>query len=124
MSKKCLKCGISITDGSSDYCYQCGKDMQQKKQSVPKGIDEEAIGKAESVLNIIAKATLILGTITAIIMFFVGAGVDKFSDYEIGIELIIASIVLLISSVITWAILKVLCNISNNLHEINKKMKG
>ena len=44
MSKKCLKCGISITDGSSDYCYQCGKDMQQKKQSVPKGIDEEAIG--------------------------------------------------------------------------------
>ena len=122
MSKKCLKCGISITDGSSDYCYQCGKDMQQKKQSVPKGIDEEAIGKAESVLNIIAKATLILGTITAIIMFFIGA--DKFSDYEIGIELIIASIVLLISSVITWATLKVFCNISNNLQEINKKMKG
>ena len=122
MSKKCLKCGISITDGSSDYCYQCGKDMQQNKQSVPKGIDEEAIGKAESVLNIIAKATLILGTITAIIMFFIG--VDKFSDYEIGIELIIASIVLLISSVITWATLKVFCNISNNLQEINKKMKG
>ena len=122
MSKKCLKCGIFITDGSSDYCYQCGKDMQQKKQSVPKGIDEEAIGKAESVLNIIAKATLILGTITAIIMFFIG--VDKFSDYEIGIELIIASIVLLISSVITWATLKVFCNISNNLQEINKKMKG
>ncbi|MCS3273278.1 hypothetical protein NXY13_24515 [Bacteroides thetaiotaomicron] len=122
MSKKCLKCGISITDGSSDYCYQCGKDMQQKKRSVPKGIDEEAIGKAESVLNIIAKATLILGTITAIIMFFIG--VDKFSDYEIGIELIIASIVLLISSVITWATLKVFCNISNNLQEINKKMKG
>ena len=122
MSKKCLKCGISITDGSSDYCYQCGKEKKKKKQSVPKGIDEEAIGKAESVLNIIAKATLILGTITAIIMFFIG--VDKFSDYEIGIELIIASIVLLISSVITWATLKVFCNISNNLQEINKKMKG
>lgn len=55
-------------------------------------------------------------------MFFIG--VDKFSDYEIGIELIIASIVLLISSVITWATLKVFCNISNNLQEINKKMKG
>ena len=122
MSKKCLKCGISITDGSSDYCYQCGKDMQQNILSVFKGIDEEAIGKADSVLNIIAKATLILGTITAIIMFFIG--VDKFSDYEIGIELIIASIVLLISSVITWATLKVFCNISNNLQEINKKMKG
>ncbi|MFT0375375.1 hypothetical protein [Bacteroides thetaiotaomicron] len=98
------------------------KICSKKKQSVPKGIDEEAIGKAESVLNIIAKATLILGTITAIIMFFIG--VDKFSDYEIGIELIIASIVLLISSVITWATLKVFCNISNNLQEINKKMKG
>lgn len=34
------------------------------------------------------------------------------------------SVTLLISSIVTWVVLKVLCNISNNLHEINKKMKG
>lgn len=123
MEKKCKKCGKELDNEISDYCLNCLKStystlVEKKKNEV----DEEAIGKAESVLNVIAIATLILGTPTAIIIFFVG--VDKFSDYEIGIELITASIVLLISSVITWAILKVLCNISNNLHEINKKMKG
>ena len=108
---------------ASDYCYQCMKStystlVEKKKNEV----DEEALGKAESVLNVIAIATLILGTPTAIILFFVG--IDKFSDYEIGITLMIWSIALLISSIFTWAVLKVLCNISNNLHEINKKMKG
>lgn len=123
MEKKCKKCGKELDNEISDYCLNCLKStystlVEKKKNEV----DEEAIGKAESVLNVIAIATLILGTPTAIILFFVG--VDKFSDYEIGIELIIASIVLLISSVITWATLKVFCNISNNLQEINKKMKG
>ena len=123
MEKKCKKCGKELDNEISDYCLNCLKStystlVEKKKNEV----DEEALGKAESVLNVIAIATLILGTPTAIILFFVG--VDKFSDYEIGIELIIASIVLLISSVITWATLKVFCNISNNLQEINKKMKG
>lgn len=124
MGKKCLKCGCDMNETSaSDYCYQCMKStystlVEKKKNEV----DEEALGKAESVLNVIAIATLILGTPTAIILFFVG--IDKFSDYEIGITLMIWSIALLISSIFTWAVLKVLCNISNNLHEINKKMKG
>ena len=123
MSKKCHKCGISITDGSFDYCYQCGKDMKlPPKKSAPQKIDEETTGKAEIVLSIIAKATLILGIITAIILFFVG--VKKYPDYEISEMLIVWSIVMLTSSVITWAVLKVLCNISNNLHKINQKIKG
>ena len=123
MSKKCLKCGISITDGSFDYCYQCGKDMQlPPPKNAPKRIDKETTGKAEIVLSIIAKATLILGIITAIILFFVG--VKKYPDYEISEMLIVWSIVMLTSSVITWAVLKVLCNISNNLHKINQKIKG
>lgn len=123
MSKKCLKCGISITDGSFDYCYQCGKDMPHPlKKSTPKRIDEETTEKAEIVLSIIAKATLISGIIIAIIMFFVG--VKKYPDYEMSEMLIVWSIPMLISSVITWAVLKVLCNISNNLHKINKKIKG
>lgn len=122
MSKKCLKCGCDMNETSaSDYCYNCIRDVKQERTVKKVEVDEEAKGKAESVLNIIAKATLILGTISAIIMFFVGVG--KFSDYGIGVELTIWSIALLISSIITWAVLKVLSNISNNLHEINSKMK-
>lgn len=119
MSKKCLKCGREITNDNLLYCPDGCNGLQNPKKEVQ--LDEEAIGKAESVLNIIAKAILILGTITAIILFFVG--VDKYSDYGIGITLMIWSVALLISSVVIWAVLKVLCNISNNLHEINKKMK-
>ncbi|MDC2163422.1 hypothetical protein [Bacteroides thetaiotaomicron] len=120
MSKKCLRCGCDLSNDNILYCPKCCDELYKPKKRVE--VDEEAIGKVESVLNIIAKVTLILGTIAAIILFFVGF--DKYSDYGIGIELIIASIVLLISSVITWAALKVFCNISNNLQEINKKMKG
>jgi hypothetical protein len=123
MEKKCKKCGKDLDNNFSDYCLDCLKSnystlMEKKKNEV----DEEAIGKAESVLNVIAKATLILGTIAAIILFFVGF--DKYSDYGIGITLMIWSVAILISTVVTWAVLKVLCNISNNLQEINKKMKG
>lgn len=123
MEKQCKKCGKELDNVVSDYCLNClnsnHSTLVEKKRNE---VDEEAIGKAENVLNIIAKATLILGTITAIILFFVG--VDKYSDYGIGGMLMIWSIALLVSSVVTWAVLKVLCNISNNLHEINKKMKG
>lgn len=123
MEKQCKKCGKELDNVVSDYCLNCLNSnystLVEKKRNE---VDEEAIGKAENVLNIIAKAILILGTITAIILFFVG--VDKYSDYGIGITLMIWSVALLISSVVTWAVLKVLCNISNNLHEINKKMKG
>ena len=122
MEKKCKKCGKELDNVVSDYCLDCLKStystlVENKKNK----LDEEAIGKAESVLNVIAIATLILGTIAAISLFFIG--VDKYSDYGIGRTLMIWSVALLISSILTWAVLKVLCNISNNLHEINKKMK-
>lgn len=120
MSKKCLRCGCDLSNDNILYCPKCCDELYKPKKQVE--VDEEAIGKAEIVLNIIAKATLILGTIAAIILFFVGF--DKYSDYGIGITLMIWSVAILISTVVTWAVLKVLCNISNNLQEINKKMKG
>lgn len=120
MSKKCLRCGCDLSNDNILYCPKCCDELYKPKKRVE--VDEEAIGKAESVLNVIAKATLILGTIAAIILFFVGF--DKYSDYRIGVTLMIWSVAILISAVVTWAVLKILCNISNNLQEINKKMKG
>lgn len=65
---------------------------------------------AENVLTIVAYLTLIVGIIASVIII-------KKEDIALGFGI-------LISSVVTWAVLKVLYNISNNLYEINKKMKG
>lgn len=104
MSKKCLKCGCELSDDSPSYCPNCIKEEIEKA----KGGNKESTN-AENVLAIIAFLTLILGIIVFIILF------DNDTVLAFGI---------LISSIVTWGVLIVLCNISNNIHEINKKMKG
>lgn len=84
-------------------------------------VDGEAIGEAEDVLISIAKWALISGIIIAIILFCVGVRNTDRGDtgyIQIGIALYI-----FFCSIIISAFLKVLCNISNNLDEINSKMK-
>lgn len=104
MSKKCLKCGCELSDDSPSYCPNCIKEEIEKA----KGGNKESTN-AENVLAIIAYLTLIAG-----VMIFI-AFVYEDTALAFGI---------LISSIVTWGVLIVLCNISNNLHEINKKMKG
>ena len=100
MSKKCLKCGCELSDDSPSYCPNCIKEEKAK------GGNKESTN-AENVLAIIAYLTLIAG-----VMIFI-AFVYEDTALAFGI---------LISSIVTWGVLIVLCNISNNLHEINKKM--
>lgn len=103
MSKKCLKCGCDLSDDSPSYCPNCIKEEIEKS----KGDNKESTN-AENVLTIVAYLTLIVGIIASVTII-------KKEDIVLGFGI-------LISSVVTWAVLKVLCNISNNLHEINKKM--
>lgn len=102
MSKKCLKCGCELSDDSPNYCPDCIEEEIEKA----KGGNKES-SNAENVLAIIAYLTLIVG-----VMIFI-AFVYEDTALAFGI---------LISSIVTWGVLIVLCNISNNLHEINKKM--
>ena len=104
MSKKCLKCGCEISDDSPSYCPNCIKEEIEKA----KGGNKESTN-AENVLAIVAYLTLIAG----IALFFAFVNENKALAFGV-----------LISSIATWGVLIVLCNISNNLHEINKKMKG
>lgn len=78
-------------------------------------------GDSEFVLNIIAKIILYGGLISAVVLFFKGLADNTYKDD--GYLLMIISPCVLFLSVITWGVLKVLCNISNNLHEINSKTK-
>ena len=103
MSKKCLKCGCELSDDSHSYCPNCIKEEIEKV----KGGNKESTN-AENVLAIIAYLTLIAG-----VMIFI-ASVYEDTALAFGI---------LISSIVTWGVLIVLCNISNNLQEINKKLK-
>lgn len=72
---------------------------------------------AESTLSVINSVFYILAWIVAFTMFIVGL-----SDYGYR-GLIKLSIILILGATITWAVVKVYINISNNLHELNAKIK-
>ena len=62
--------------------------------------------------------SLTIGVITSIVLFVIAINAYK----NIGYMLLSAVVVLLISFV-SWAIVKVVLNVSNNLHKINSKIK-
>lgn len=119
MSKKCLRCGCDLSDDNVPYCPQCCDELDKLKKEVQ--VDGEAIEEAEDVLISIAKWALISGIIIAIILFCVGVKNTNHRDYgyiQIGI-----AIYVFFCSIIISAFLKVLCIISDDLHEINSKLK-
>ena len=74
----------------------------------------------EDTLIDIANTILILGVVGSVIYMF-KFGFDAY--YEIDIINMMISAIIFITSIICWAIMKVLANISNTLKEINEKMK-
>ena len=73
---------------------------------------------AESILEVLNVMTLIFGIAAGFICFIIGVIGQYGSSY-----LIISGICIAIISIISWAALKVILNISNNLHQINSKLK-
>lgn len=71
---------------------------------------------AEIFLAHVNAIVLIIGILASVILL--GAMTLGKGDY-----LLIASIGILIISIISWAVIKTFLNISNNLHEINSKLK-
>lgn len=87
----------------------------------------------EDVLNTIAVWTLRIGLVFSALLI-IGAFQNEHPRYHGGpigpaggstIQegYLITGICLFLSSIVTWGVLKVICNISNNLREINKKLK-
>lgn len=91
-----------------------------------KQIKQKQVGKAktpEETLSVIAKAVLWIGIATCVI--FIIGGIDNLTDFNetMGIIYIALGLFILVASIVTWAALKVLFNISNNLRQINQKTK-
>lgn len=81
------------------------------------GIETKEINNgAEKLLDGINTALLIIGIFATIILAFAA-----FTNPEEGY--FIAAIVVLSTTVVSWAMVRVLLNISNNLHQINSKLK-
>lgn len=86
---------------------------------------ENKVSSAEETLSTIATWILIIGIIVSILL--ITTGLSKINEgrdeEETGYSLLIITAWLLPSSIISWGVLTVICNISNTLHEINKKLK-
>ncbi len=86
----------------------------------------ENSNNAEKTLTIISDIILLSGIILSILFFFIGmTKLDNHSssDKDTGWFYLMAILYILPISIVIWSVLKVLCNISNNLKQINIKIK-
>lgn len=88
---------------------------EEKYKNAEKGLGDNA---AEKVISIVAYATLILGILGSLI-----AGInlmDHHSTEAMGLGVLLGGI---LSSVVTWAFLMVIANISNNIRQIKYELR-
>lgn len=81
-------------------------------------------GSAETFLSRLATFILVAGCIGCLILLIIGFSLLGGALYEetIGIYCLLSVIPALLSVVTTWALLRVIVNISNNLHDISRKI--
>lgn len=114
----CTECGNTYTASSSEQA--ASKDTAEVEGG---SVTEEAAPKTpEMVLETVSTVVLWAGILVGVILFFIGKYMIDDSEEAIGYALLITIIPTVLSSVVVWAVLRVLCNISNNLNDINKKL--
>lgn len=118
----CSNC-FSINDDHVEVCRKCGlakggfNDPQEEVPNTPSKA-------AETSLLSIAQLIYWGGSLCALLMFVAGLILfGSIDSKETGIELLILSPFMLLSSYLTSHFLRVICNISNELKKINNKMK-
>lgn len=110
---------IDVTDEEFD------KILRFSDIEAPK-VKEEEVSARGDVKNGAEKT---LGTFNSIVLIvwliIAGACVIAgiFADFDESWILILSGLVMVIPAILSWAALKVYLNISNNLHEINSKLK-
>ena len=89
------------------------------KYSTKNEIEEiEIENGAEKFLSVMNGINLAIGIISAVVLICIALDAYRNGGYYF-----LASVVILLTSLISWAIVKVVLNISNNLHKINSKQK-
>ena len=108
---------LEVTDEEyEEICKYFSPTLTQTQKEILK-----TATAAENTLNVIAIIVLVCGIIGALICLSTIAFVGRYNDFEpIGF---VVSIGVLLTSLITWAILRIICEIAINLRQINNKAK-
>lgn len=101
---------VNVTDEEYAEIKKITEEKSNKDIKIENG--------AENFLGVLNTIFFVIGIIAAIILVCI-----SFDSYDGGIYFLSGLGVLLVSFV-SWGITKVLLNISNNLHQINSKLKG
>ena len=107
------KNAVDVTDEEFEEIkkYALAKEEVKQKESV------ELDNSAEKFLDTLNDITLVICCIAAVILIVIGIG--SYSEgYLVGVGIGLA-----ILSIISYACVRVVLNISNNLHKINSKIK-
>ena len=100
---------ISVTD--EEY-----EEIKNVANTPTTAEDKEIDNGAEKFLGVINGIMLAISIIAAVVLSFIAIGEEEFGFFLIGLGVLLIGL-------ISWAIVKVMLNISNNLHEINSKLK-
>ena len=93
------------------------------EENISKVGGNECSNQVEQKVEKIAKIILIVGCVLGVLALFGFFSVISGNEKESALGEIFSTLGFSIFSVISWAILKILCNISNSLKDINNKMK-
>lgn len=105
---------LSITD----------EEYEELLRYFPKEKEEPDESTSEEVtLNIIAVITLILGLICSVILFFTLALETDRWGTEFKLTGFVVAISVMLYTILTWALLRVIARISTNIRELNHKSK-
>ncbi len=110
---KCNECGFAYNEDAADVCEQCNVQKPKKDSA---GID------FENLLRKIAWGILGLGILGAIILVFTVGYTNSLYGVVVDWGIMVYGLITLISSVLTWALLNVIANISCRLKSIDDKM--
>ena len=105
---------VSVTDEE----YSEIKKITEEKSNK----DIKIENAAENFLGVLNTIFFVIGIIASVILLIAAIGALSYGDDE-GVVYLLSSIGVLLVSIISWNITRVLLNISNNLHKINAKLK-
>lgn len=107
---------VNVTDEEYAEIKKITEEKSNKEIKIENG--------AENFLGVLNTIFFVIGIIAAVIFLIIA--IDNLGSYRTedeGIVNLITSIAILIVSFISWGVTRVLLNISNNLHQINSKLK-
>lgn len=107
-----IKCALDVTDEEFEEI----KKYAPQKENIGRKEGDDINNSAEQLLGVINGLSLVVCCILALIL--VVGGISNSESYEVCIGVCLALV-----SLISYACIKVVLNISNNLHQINSKLK-